>query len=314
MTKVFITDTALRVFWMMILLATVGVFSATADECERCVYPLPITETRDVLAAWLENTGFRIRRANLPAGGVELDAVDAAFACRVLLTPQTVLATEVQVRCSGEPRRGRDFTRQLKAYLSDYVRNVNAREHRIPAAVSEQARAVVCIQARTAESATQYTGFVVDGRGLILSTTHEIQDFRDITVTRSDGLTAKGEVVRYDPHRDLALIRTDPAFDVAIRLAEGREYLEMGERVYSVGCPENQNGTMFAGIVSGLPRRVDDLAFWQVDLQVYPGSSGSPVFDEQGRLVGVVKGRYRGTLSIGFLIPVPTILAFLTDE
>ena len=44
---------------------------------------------------------------------------------------------------------------------------------------------------------------------------------------------------------------------------------------------------------------------------IYPGSSGSPVFDNQGRLVGMVKGRYRGTTTVGFVTPLETIVAFL---
>jgi serine protease Do len=46
-------------------------------------------------------------------------------------------------------------------------------------------------------------------------------------------------------------------------------------------------------------------------MEIHIGSSGSPVFDVQGNLVGIVKGRYRGTQTIGFLIPLETIIAFV---
>jgi serine protease Do len=46
-------------------------------------------------------------------------------------------------------------------------------------------------------------------------------------------------------------------------------------------------------------------------MHIEHGSSGSPFFDAQGRLAAVVKGRYRGTDSIGFLIPFETLLRFL---
>jgi serine protease Do len=58
---------------------------------------------------------------------------------------------------------------------------------------------------------------------------------------------------------------------------------------------------------------VDKLTYWQVNMEIHPGSSGSPVFDVQGNLVGIVKGRYRGTKSIGFLIPLETIIAFVKE-
>jgi serine protease Do len=85
----------------------------------------------------------------------------------------------------------------------------------------------------------------------------------------------------------------------------------MGERVFSVGCPVNLFGTVFPGIINGPPRRVKEQTYWQVNMEIHPGSSGSPVFDVQGNLVGIVKGRYRGTNSIGFLIPLETIITFV---
>jgi serine protease Do len=49
-------------------------------------------------------------------------------------------------------------------------------------------------------------------------------------------------------------------------------------------------------------------------MKIYPGSSGSPVFDVQGNLVAVVKGRYRGSESIGFLIALETLLDFIREN
>jgi serine protease Do len=56
---------------------------------------------------------------------------------------------------------------------------------------------------------------------------------------------------------------------------------------------------------------VNGLPLWQARIHIDPGSSGSPVFDGHGRLTAIVKGRYRGTNSIGFLIPFETLLHFL---
>jgi serine protease Do len=56
------------------------------------------------------------------------------------------------------------------------------------------------------------------------------------------------------------------------------------------------------------------LPLWQVGMDIFPGSSGSPVFDARGRLVAMVKGRYRGTSHVGFLTPLETIMAYLFDS
>jgi len=48
-------------------------------------------------------------------------------------------------------------------------------------------------------------------------------------------------------------------------------------------------------------------------MKIHPGSSGSPVFDEHGNLAAIVTGRYRGTDSVGFLIPFETLMEFLKE-
>ena len=53
---------------------------------------------------------------------------------------------------------------------------------------------------------------------------------------------------------------------------------------------------------------------WQVTMETLPGSSGSPVFDTAGRLVAMVRGRYRGTESVGFLTPWDTMKEFLQGK
>jgi serine protease Do len=153
----------------------------------------------------------------------------------------------------------------------------------------------------------------VDAQGLVLSTIHDVETFHDIKVTLYDGREITGDVIKKDINLDLALIDIGSGVEHAISLAEGRNILGMGERVYSVGCPVNLVGSVFAGIINGPPRRVNELTYWQVNMEIHPGSSGSPVFDVQGNLVGIVKGRYRGTQSIGFLIPLETIIAFVKE-
>jgi serine protease Do len=146
---------------------------------------------------------------------------------------------------------------------------------------------------------------------LILSTIHDVKTLRDIKITLYDGREIKGNIIKKDTRRDLALIDIGFSVERAVSLAGGRNLLGMGERVYSVGCPMDLVGSVFPGIINGPPRRVQELTYWQVNMEIHPGSSGSPVFDVQGNLVGIVKGRYRGTQTIGFLIPLETIIAFV---
>ncbi len=183
----------------------------------------------------------------------------------------------------------------------------------IPAAILSRIESVVCLESVLADKRIQFSGFIVDQDGLILATAHDLEGHQQVIATLYDGRQAAGEVIKADPHWDLALIKVDLKSASHISLEKGRNLLGVGEKLYSVGCPNNLRGTVFPGVVNGPPRRVDDRVYWQVHMKIHPGSSGSPVFDAQGDFVAVVKGRFRGTDTIGFLIPFDTIVEFARD-
>lgn len=192
--------------------------------------------------------------------------------------------------------------------------SVGSYKEGIPQQVLSLIEAVVCIEAVKGEKTEQYSGFFIDADGTIISTTHNLDDFDQFSVGLHDGRKLKGKVIKFDRHKDLSLIKIEFKSTSHVLVSKGRKNLQMGEQVYSLGCPLNLVGTVFTGIVNGPPRRVDDLTYWQVNMEIHPGSSGSPVFDVNGNLVGVVKGRYRGTHSIGFLIPLDAIAAFMSEK
>ena len=138
-----------------------------------------------------------------------------------------------------------------------------------------------------------------------------MQEHFALTVITKDGRRFQGRVTKVDHLRDLALIQAGFKPGISISPAKGRLSLDRGETIYATGCPQGALDTVYVGTVNSPPRLANAMPLWQVSMTVLPGSSGSPVFDGQGNLVGVIKGRYRGTDSVGFLIPVSTVLEFL---
>ncbi|MEW5801065.1 MAG: S1C family serine protease [bacterium] len=159
----------------------------------------------------------------------------------------------------------------------------------------------------------QFSGFIIDRDGFILATAHDLEGIHEVRVILDNGRELKGSIRKIDHDRDLALISVGAKFDTFIPLARGRNILDIGEKVYSIGWPLNLRGTVHAGFINGPPRKVNTLPLWQVNMEILPGSSGSPVFDARGQIVAVVKGRYRGTDSVGFLIPLGTVREFLRE-
>jgi serine protease Do len=247
---------------------------------------------------------------------------------RFILTPRSALATQVQASGTAGGRAGELFLAEILGSAvggshgpkepgeapSGAMSPEGPRNQAVPNPVLARIESVVCITAVLEERTVQFSGFVVDRDGLILCTAHDLRNIRAMTVGFYDGSRLKGRIVKMDRQRDLALLQVPVRLDASIPLTGGRNLVGMGERLYTVGCPENLNGTVSSGFVNGPPRRVRGLPLWQVDMEILPGSSGSPVFDVGGNLVGVVKGRLRGTDSVGFLTPVETIIDFLKER
>ena len=276
---------------------------------------LPISEVATVLTAWLTRSGFEVRDVALEMGGKKLSASKLNECWEIDLEPHSALATDLNARYTGSAADERvklnQLSEHLAAYLDASIADQEDSNRAIPVTVLAQIRSVVCIEAVFDNQSNQYSGFIVDTDGLIMCTTHGLKGLEQIQVNLYDGRRFSGKLIKVDHEKDLALVQVASKLDSAISLASGRNVLGMGERIYSVGCPVNLVGTVYSGIVNGPPRRVDRMPYWQVDMEIHPGSSGSPVFDVLGNLVGIVKGRYRGTQSIGFLIPLETIIAFV---
>lgn len=285
-------------------------------------YPLPIAELEKVVTDWLGQRGFRIDRTAFDTGEKALLAQKEHQTVRILLKPRSPLATQIHSTWTqhGKPDTapGEALNNHVQAYLNGEPRSKagGGREGSgqvIPTAVLAKLESVVCLKATLENKDMQFSGFIIDTEGLILSTAHDLKGLQQITVILYDGREFTGNIIRTDPRRDLAFIHIDATFATCISVARGRNLLGIGEWLYSVGCPINLRGTVYPGVVNGPPRKADDLPLWQVNMEIHPGSSGSPVFDVEGNLVAVVKGRYRGTDTVGFLIPFETIVEFAKD-
>lgn len=278
-------------------------------------YSLPTSEMEILLSDWLSNSGFKVQGIPLGNGQVKLSAVRKQEHWQIYLKPHSALATEMQISRSGFTSKDHAMPGEIAAYISGYIKALSVKSGNanqdIPPAVLSQIESVVCIKAKRGQENSQFSGFIINTEGLIICTTHDLETLQKIKVTLHDGQEFEGNLVKFDSHKDLALVRADLGPKNIVSLAKGRNLLEIGERVFTIGCPVNLIGTIYSGIVNGPPRRVEELPFWQVNMEIHPGSSGSPVFDVNGRLVGIVKGRYRGTTSIGFVIPLETITAFM---
>ena len=292
---------------------------SAAGQGENRVYDLPIIELKDVVTDWFRQSGFQVSLEPIERGELEIYAQKEYEEWQIVLWHHSSLSTWINARCTVN---GQSYNRRadhLWKHISSYIQEpsgetkTKSSHQPLPDRVLQQIDTVVCIYADTDGRDIQFSGFIIDYRGLIICTAHDLKPLQTITVVLYDRKELQGRVVKIDHHMDLALIDVGVRLENAVPLTKGRNMLQMGERLYAAVCPLVLSKTFYPGIIDGPPRRVGNQVLWQVNMPVYHGSSGSPVFDNNGRLVGIVKGRYRHTDNIGFVIPFETLMTFIKD-
>ena len=156
------------------------------------------------------------------------------------------------------------------------------------------------------------SGFFVDGEGHIVTSDHVVADATEVTVTLHDGARHEARVVGRDARTDLAVLKIENGGS-APWLAFGDDGdARVGDWVVAIGNPFGFGGTVTAGILSARGRDIRSGGygdFLQVDAPINRGSSGGPLFDTRGRVIGVNAAIYApvgGNVGIGFAVPAST--------
>jgi serine protease Do len=150
----------------------------------------------------------------------------------------------------------------------------------------------------------------------LLLTNHHVAGNRDrVRILLSDGREVIGRVIRTDARRDVALIEIEAALANGLPLRTGLP--ARAETVYAVGSPDNTGlaGTITRGIVSQVRTDERDIGWIPADVTVHAGSSGGPLLDEAGNVVGITAwarvdtgGETKG---LNFFVPIGDALRTL---
>lgn len=203
--------------------------------------------------------------------------------------------------------------------------------------------ATVSIAAQGQTTAATGSGVIIDTDGSIVTNNHVVADVvggGELDVTLSDGRLYTAELVGTDPTTDLAVIRLVSAPDdlVAATLVD-EENLSVGQPVMAIGSPLGLSDTVTTGVISALDRPVvvqsatgadgqggvDPFGLQnsnsqveavytnaiQIDASINPGNSGGPLFDANGRVIGInssiasmsSSSETAGSIGLGFAIP-----------
>ena len=154
------------------------------------------------------------------------------------------------------------------------------------------------------------SGFIIDANGTIVTNNHVIQGAEDIIVSVNGAKEYNAKVIGKDPYMDLAVLKieSDEKF-IPVSFGDS-DKARVGDWVIAIGNPFGFGGSVTSGIISSRNRdigltRYDD--FIQTDASINQGNSGGPLFNLDGKVVGIntaiIAPGSSGSIGIGFAIP-----------
>ncbi len=155
------------------------------------------------------------------------------------------------------------------------------------------------------------SGFIIDKGGTIVTNYHVIKNAKDITVTMNDNTYFTAEVLGYDARTDLAVLKINSDKDLSSVAFGDSDKARVGDTVMAIGNPFGLGGSVSTGIISARSRDISIGTmneFIQTDAAINRGNSGGPLFDLNGKVIGINTAIYSpsesgGNVGIGFAIP-----------
>ena len=165
------------------------------------------------------------------------------------------------------------------------------------------------------------SGFVIDGKeGLIVTNNHVIDGADEIWVTFPSGKKLKViEIVGRDRKTDLALLKVKSRKPLPSVSFGPSGYLKVGDWVMAIGNPFGLGGSLTLGIISAKQRDINAGPydeFLQTDAAINKGNSGGPLFDMNGKVIGVntaIISPTGGSIGIGFATPSDIVIEIIAQ-
>ncbi len=153
------------------------------------------------------------------------------------------------------------------------------------------------------------TGFIVDASGIIVTNNHVAGKAEQITVTLSDGRKLPAKLLGADEKTDLAVLKVSSDKPLPYVDFGDSNKARVGQPVMAVGNPFGLGGTVTSGIISARGRDIQSGPFddyIQTDAAINRGNSGGPLFDMDGKVIGINTAIFSptgGSIGLGFAIP-----------
>ncbi|MDQ1255438.1 MAG: serine protease Do, partial [Candidatus Hydrogenedentes bacterium] len=179
---------------------------------------------------------------------------------------------------------------------------------------SNEAAAVVVWGTRAgSDTVLQGSGCCVARSGYILTVAHQVVGVTGLRARLEDGSERTLDPVAIDEPGDLALLKASEKLPLAARIGDAEE-LKSGSNLVSIAAPMGLEFSAATGMVSNPNRTLRGRWVIQADIAASPGSSGGPVFDRNGLLVGLIVNRLDREEWVKVIIPINNAYGMLRAQ
>lgn len=219
-------------------------------------------------------------------------AVAASVAVIAVISTVTILST------------GGYLLKQQSNAITDLKRDVTELKYSQDAIIEGITEATSKKIKNYAPANIEGTGFAINNKGYFITSYHMVQNSDSVFVTNNVLDRAAAKLVASEPLLDIAIYKIDnidAIKDISFPFSFKESASEIGDKIFTLGYPR-KDAVYGEGALSSMTGFNNDTTMYQISIPVNPGNSGGPIMDEQGNIIGVIRGKQSSAEATGFAI------------
>jgi len=178
---------------------------------------------------------------------------------------------------------------------------------------NNKAVVVVIAYDKEGKPISQGSGFIVKENGAIVTNYHVINNATDIKVKAGDNFLEFMGLLHTDKENDVVILKVKGKSLPAVKIGDMTK-MSVGDKVYVISSPQGLENTISDGILSGIREITSQRKVLQITAPISKGSSGGPVFNKDGQVIGIATFLIKDAQNLNFAMPVNFIRDKINNE